>query len=178
MTQEEKASAYDEAIKRAKEWEGNSAAVEYIFPELAESGDEKVRKILIEFVEDTTEKFFLEVYNINRKDVLAWLEKQSEQKSEWSVEDNLILQSIIQHYASKYEETGFASIKEKLTWLKSLRPQPSQEEAYMAKKELFEKAWRFFETRINSYSFKIDKWNPAPLPLTRENFFRYMEDEL
>ena len=47
MTQGEKASAYDEAIKRAKEWEGNPAAVEYIFPELAESEDEKDRKSVV-----------------------------------------------------------------------------------------------------------------------------------
>ena len=89
MTQEEKANAYDEAIKRAKEWEGNPAAVEYIFPELAESGDERIRKELVDFIKrwkekanDFTSARVLWTSDEEKCDkYLAWLEKQGEQKT-------------------------------------------------------------------------------------------------
>lgn len=49
--------------------------IEYIFPELQESEDEKIRKAIVEFFElqddNTTYSF------IPKKDILAWLEKQA-----------------------------------------------------------------------------------------------------
>ena len=69
MTQKEKAIAYDNALKRAKEWEGNPAAVEYIFPELTESEDEKILKRIKTAVEQYWSDEPL-------KEILAWLEKQ------------------------------------------------------------------------------------------------------
>lgn len=86
MTQEEKAKAYDEALKRAKELyvpakRENSpawASYEYIFPQLAESEDEKIRKWIINFIEvrlpDAAE------FEPEYRAALAWLEKQKEQK--------------------------------------------------------------------------------------------------
>ena len=67
---------YKEALERAKEWEGNPAAVEYIFPELTESKDEKIRKFLIDFIKACkwTEKKDQE-WPL-REDVISWLEKQ------------------------------------------------------------------------------------------------------
>lgn len=64
MTQEEKAKAYDEAIERAKEVYDayrfsmdmsnfNPTDIEYIFPQLAESEDERIRKEIIEFLQNT-----------------------------------------------------------------------------------------------------------------------------
>jgi hypothetical protein len=80
MTQEEKAKAYDEAIKRAKEAAEKGMVshnfVSDIFPELAESEDEKIRKALIEVVKESSE--ILEKKNQER--MIAWLEKQGEQK--------------------------------------------------------------------------------------------------
>ena len=56
MTLEQKAKAYDEAIERAKEELGsgcfNKGSIEYIFPELKESEDEKVRKELFAVIND------------------------------------------------------------------------------------------------------------------------------
>lgn len=78
MTELEKAKAYDEAVERAKsaikkcgDNKGRIAMIESIFPELAESEDEKIRKALIEFVDINT----LSVDERHDR-WIAWLEKQ------------------------------------------------------------------------------------------------------
>ena len=85
MTQEEKAKAYDEALERARKLynsEETSADVEIacetIFPELAESEDERIRKAIITFFESEDDNTTYAL--IPKKDILAWLEKQGEQK--------------------------------------------------------------------------------------------------
>lgn len=80
-TIEEKAKAYDEALKRAnKVNKGNAddrepgiTICEYIFPELKESEDEKIRK---EFCKDI--RTFIPIEKANK--YIAWLEKQGKQK--------------------------------------------------------------------------------------------------
>ena len=82
MTESEKAKAYDEALKKAKNVQETSDSnvlvdwMEYIFPELAESKDEKIRKALIEMVHDTTGDELWIDYDVHKEDALAWLEKQ------------------------------------------------------------------------------------------------------
>ena len=49
-------------------------AVNYIFPELKESEDERIRKGIIELVKQSSEVLNKQ----NQKDMIAWLEKQSE----------------------------------------------------------------------------------------------------
>ena len=83
MTQEEKAKAYDEAIERYKakqEYESQKVHefIEYLFPELKESEDNRIRKGLIALL-----KFGLEDnsviapgFNETKEQALAWLEKQ------------------------------------------------------------------------------------------------------
>ena len=91
MTQEEKAKAYDEALERARKWydantnEGYRSIFESIFPELKESEDEMIRKKLITFFQRFP---YTNLYDasLNAKDVLAWLEKQGEQKPADKVE--------------------------------------------------------------------------------------------
>ena len=75
---EEKAKAYDEAIKVAEKYHNGTLkdVMETIFPELAESEDERMRKELICFLET-------EIPQCNARDkYIAWLEKQGEQKHE------------------------------------------------------------------------------------------------
>ena len=57
MTEQEKAKAYDEAIEKAKSvikqnplMEYLRKGIEYIFPELKESEDERIRKMLIRHI--------------------------------------------------------------------------------------------------------------------------------
>lgn len=69
--------AYKEALERAKAFE----LPEYknimvsIFPELKESEDERIRKALVRFHKST-----IDIDGIKGADILAWLEKQDEQK--------------------------------------------------------------------------------------------------
>jgi hypothetical protein len=83
-TIEEKAKAYDEAIKRAKEFvsKDNVEVTEYIFPELAESEDERIRKEMIEILKKEAHDFPSSVIAEKSNSWIAWLEKQGEQKLE------------------------------------------------------------------------------------------------
>lgn len=85
MTTEEKERAYEMALEAArkelctdrKEWKVVQQVLRNIFPELRESEDERIRKFLITIVNNLSAPNFKEA---ERKDVLAWLEKQKEQK--------------------------------------------------------------------------------------------------
>lgn len=78
---------YKEALERARQFsehplqEDSDSIVEYIFPELAESKDERIRKALIHLVNSNKElSFGIDNYDgIKWSDILAWLEKQGEQ---------------------------------------------------------------------------------------------------
>lgn len=79
---EQKAQRYDEVIERAKKLQEtcDSTAVvgwcEYLFHELKESEDEKVRKALLRFHAST-----IDIDGIQGKEILAWLEKQGKETS-------------------------------------------------------------------------------------------------
>lgn len=87
MTQEEKAKRYDKALEIARKinsGEGVAASsgwttCEVIFPELRESDDEKIRKVLINYFNRYKEQdtIGIETFNgIPTDNILAWLEKQ------------------------------------------------------------------------------------------------------
>lgn len=87
MTTEEKAQAYDEALKRAKilyndkneiGYANAESVLEEVFPLLKESKDEKIRKEIINYFAKGKE--YLSLCSIGKDDILAWLEKQAEQK--------------------------------------------------------------------------------------------------
>lgn len=101
MTNEEKVRAYDEALKRAKNQRSdyqkeldktnkNSqlagllragiSAIDMIFPELAESNDERIIHLLRELGSLDAAKELYEEFDLSYTDVLCWLEKQKEQK--------------------------------------------------------------------------------------------------
>ena len=89
MTEKEKAKAYDEAIERAKKLYGNGITEE-IFPELKESDDDRIKKDLIQWVNEFPDIIWRGHY---KKDIIAWLEKQGEQYSSqtneraWTIQD-------------------------------------------------------------------------------------------
>lgn len=78
---EEKAQRYDKAFERAKEWfnpeepDSYTCIVESIFPELKENEDEKIRAAIIHFISHTPT---VPKGVINKKTMIAWLEKQGE----------------------------------------------------------------------------------------------------
>ena len=84
---EQKAKAYDEALKRAKLYNSDNVKqvvkdlVTYIFPELKESEDERIRKELIDYIKSKFENSCSPTPSKNiLGNWLAWLEKQGEQK--------------------------------------------------------------------------------------------------
>ena len=83
MTTEEKAKAYDEALKEAviahkDEDRHLKATLERIFPELKESDDERIRKALIRF-----HKSSIDIDGIKGEQILTWLEKQGGYSAMW-----------------------------------------------------------------------------------------------
>ena len=79
MKTEEKANAYDELLVKAKQIYNKENdvlimhTIEDLFPELAESKDEKIKKSLIEHFKFNVQQILNDFSN---RDVLAWLEKQ------------------------------------------------------------------------------------------------------
>lgn len=130
LTTEQKAKAYDEAIEKLRslhdDYDNVSTMIDIkeelknIFPELKESEDEKIRKELIRAFKSLNT---IKVWNgIERTDILAWLEKQGEQKSI----DNLTQQEAMDIAVAKCFEQGeqnpveFDDTNEKRMFIKAL----------------------------------------------------------
>ena len=56
--------------------------IEYEYPELKKSEDERIRKAIIKMVSDIAGGFPFEKYGIQKKEALAWLEKQDKKDSQ------------------------------------------------------------------------------------------------
>ena len=88
MTQEEKARAYDEALKDMRVIYPNlkgdaKLAVEHAFPQLAESEDERIRKWIIDELKICRGGHTLDgnkVFADKDSEAIAWLEKQKEKE--------------------------------------------------------------------------------------------------
>jgi len=121
---------YKEKLEEAKRlYETANADQRYVleslFPELKESEDEKIRKVLIDYFKRYKEQEECGIktfYGIPTDNILAWLEKQGEQKPAWSEEDEKELNSCIEAIEACYEWDTMVD------WLKSLKnrviPQP------------------------------------------------------
>ena len=142
MTKEEKAKAYDEALEKAKELLDSPRTcfdieqLKDIFSELAESEDERIRRKMIEHFKSKTKDTWC---NMPVKDILAWLEKQKEQKpAEWSEKDEEMLKDIIaeieatKQYFFTHDSEGRAQMQARIEWLKSLRPSWKPSEVQMS----------------------------------------------
>ena len=92
LSLEEKARLYDEAIERAKLYNSDNVKqvvkdlITYIFPELKESEDERIRKALMQNLKERFGTKGNMGEGLDMPDVLAWLEKQGEQKPSDKVE--------------------------------------------------------------------------------------------
>jgi len=92
-------------------------AVEHAFPELAESEDERIRKGIVETIKQCPDTF---LNPKNRDEMLAYLEKQKEQKPAWSEEDKQWLSEVyfaIDH--SMYSEDERQAMKKYIDSLRS-----------------------------------------------------------
>ena len=91
---EEKAQRFDEALEKAKSvikqnplMEYLKKGIEYIFPELAESEDEKIKKLLIEAVIQVLQDQYCSNRGVSKEKVVAWLEKQGQTFTKKDVDD-------------------------------------------------------------------------------------------
>lgn len=124
--------AYKEALERAREFQKSKDGLcvltaESIFPELQESEDEKMRKAIIAYIKKANG----EPNNIlpsGPYSVLAmifWLEKQGEQKSTWSEEDEIgfndTFWAIQQARTIAKDENDMGNLWYAEDWLKSLK---------------------------------------------------------
>ena len=146
MTIEQKAKAYDQALKRAREVHRNEddkvSTMEFLFPELKESAEEKIRGDIIFLVNE----FWERIGSINpeyssRSRMLAWLEKQKftqkdvddawlkgmcdakdeleKQKPAWSEEDEEICQNILECLRNGWRKLPTDILKYEC-WLESI----------------------------------------------------------
>jgi hypothetical protein len=96
-----------------------------MFPELAESEDERIRKALKEyFINSFQNNGVAAICGVHIKDILTWLEKKDEQEPAWSEENKCMLNNVIDTLKplSQTTHSGYA-INSMIDWLKSLKPQ-------------------------------------------------------
>lgn len=96
MTREKAIEVVKEAMPTL--WKETKEAIQTLIPELAENEDEKIRKEMIEFLNQYKEDG---LRGVDITPWIAYLEKQKEQKQvEWSEEDEIIerIKSVIEKY--------------------------------------------------------------------------------
>ena len=152
---------YEEALKRAQMYYNNAkeagdycavARYENIFPELAESEDERIRKTLVKHFTDKKNCVGDTWAGMDVNSVLAWLEKQKEQNpAEWSEEDRGMIQSIITN--------GCIDDKQE-HWLRMLPERISQPEQEWSEED--EKMKERLITRLNwiTHNTRTDGTSP------------------
>jgi len=138
MTPEEKAKAYDKAIKMAKDALNNGtisnnpiAGLQNIFPELMESDDEGIRKKLISYFSAVKDFSTLEYnYGITNEEVVEWLKKQGDK-------DKLIKE--LGEYKVKYTQETLGQYLEKQGEQKTIDNLTQQKATNIAVKKCFDK---------------------------------------
>lgn len=117
---------YKELFNRAKAAYGtgayDDATLEFLFPDLKVSEDERIRKFLIDYftsykIGNVATK--LNGYRID--DILAYLEKQKEQEpAEWSEEDENMIRSILDNLRRYQLSMPNFQVELQMRWLKNL----------------------------------------------------------
>lgn len=125
---------YEEALERAKyilhtvETAGcamHKDLLTEIFPELRESEDERIMQAIIA----TIHLYYGEPLEDEAKDMIAWLEKQGEQKPTWSEEDEDSVDIAIRIIQNGGDDcAGILDSNKALKWLKSLKDRIQQHE--------------------------------------------------
>ena len=152
MTQEEKAKAYDKAIRNLRgmmpywdrlSYNGKTFLQDliYIFPELRESKDEKIRKRIILCLEECVHSDIIRDYE--KEECLAWLEKQGQKPviEMKTPEESLGIDS--ETYNKIVDECIYG--EQKLTWSEE------DEEMYQNIHECLKNGWRKLPTDLLKY---------------------------
>lgn len=89
------------------------------FPELKESSDEKMWTLIKKYAHSNISDMVLNADHITRKELEDWLEKQAEQKQEWSSKDEDIFTSLWDMLRNNYVPPK--NVEEYIKWLQSLK---------------------------------------------------------
>lgn len=123
MDYKEKAKAYDELLAKAKQIYNKENdvliihTIEELFPELAESEDERIRKMMIKYFESCGN---LEWYDgLTPQKAIAWLEKQSKKPSIWTDSDRIMAFTLLRD-VDQMTYISDEGKNERLQWLNSL----------------------------------------------------------
>lgn len=150
---------YKEALERARgikrDIENAGCAMhtdmlDVIFPELAESEDERARKDIKKIIQDWWKRLGDVTPGFStEEEMLAWLEKQKlypdttaripQKPAEWSEEDEKMIDKVAASLVTEiellqrggFERAPISTIKKEIEWVKSLRPnhwKPSEEQ--------------------------------------------------
>ena len=126
---------YKEALERAKKYKLKEDLIitQDIFPELAESEDEKIRKALIKFFALSDDNADYQCCGVHYKDIVAWLEKQEQKEYGWSEEsdDDAWLNDIVSKVESDLQLN-----KAEINWLKSIKGKLHKEIHYWTEEEI------------------------------------------
>ena len=126
----EKADAYDRVVKEVKDFfDGKTKmpfdvdkTLEYLFPELKVSEDEKIRREILEHCKNQAEPYIqLGCKCAKIQSWIDWLEKQGEQKPAWSEEDEKERNQIITWLEIFKKEFYKKEYQDVMTWLESLK---------------------------------------------------------
>ena len=148
---EEKAKAYDKAIEtfdvilnldNVKE-SGTIFVddIRKIFPELAESEDEKIRKAVINVF--ATHKDYEIFFGASVKDILAWLEKQGQQKQEWNEDDEDYYDAIIAKLEVTQDDASLTD--NQMDFLKSLKDRVQPQSQWKPSDEQMKALWEVYK---------------------------------
>ena len=123
MDYKEKAKAYDELLAKAKQIYNKENdvliihTIEELFPELAESEDERIRKMMIKYFESCGN---LEWYDgLTPQKAIAWLEKQGKKLSIWTDSDRIMAFTLLRD-VDQMTYISDEGKNERLQWLNSL----------------------------------------------------------
>ena len=116
---------YKDLLERARKMrdencDGCKICLESLFPELAKSEDERIRKLTIHHLDKAYQNCKFDEYKKEIEKCIAWLEKQGEQKPKWSEEDENFFTNIctIIDADRNFTESAKRRCKE---WLKSIK---------------------------------------------------------
>lgn len=139
---EEKSKRYDEALDEAKTIhkaikQELKPVIEQIFPEVKESEDEQMWKLIKKYAHYNISELALEADHITREYLESWLEKQGqgEQKIAWSAEDEYLLDETTRHLEeliridkAKHCGVDVQFYQRDIDWLKSLKERVQQKQ--------------------------------------------------
>jgi hypothetical protein len=113
---------YKESLERAEKLYEQGTITEslnYIFPELKDSEDERIRKTLIRFHKAT-----IDIDGIKGSEIVSWLEKVEPKSDVWTEKDKTILDGIIHEIEADKDEApsyDLPTYDKYLNWLETLK---------------------------------------------------------